>query len=124
MDREIPSGADQPNVEQLLQLGMQTARQGNKQNARMIFQQVLDTDKQNERAWLWMAAIADTPEDRIRYLQTILRINPNNQTAKRELDKMRRTRESHTSRVLVYGGVLLGVILVLVVVAILFLAIL
>jgi len=102
-----------PNLEQLMQLGIQTARQGNKQTARVIFQQVLDSDKQNERAWLWMAAVADDPVERVRYLKTVLRINPNHPTALRELEKMERSRESSTSQVLVYGGIALAVILLL-----------
>ena len=46
------------NREELLQLGIQTARAGNKQSARVIFQQVLNGDPRNERALLWMAATA------------------------------------------------------------------
>lgn len=105
-----------PNLEQLMQLGIQTARQGNKQNARVIFQQVLDFDKQNERAWLWMAAVAETPADRYRYLKTVLSINPRNPTALRELGRERKRQESDTGQVLLYGGIGLGLILVLVVV--------
>lgn len=109
---------DTPNLEQLMQLGIQSARQGNKPNARVIFQQVLDADKQNERAWLWMAAVTDDPVDRTRYLNTVLRINPNNNTAQRELKQMRKTRESSTSQVLVYGSIGLAVVLVLIVIAV------
>jgi hypothetical protein len=107
-----------PNLEQLMQLGIQSARQGNKQNARVIFQQVLDADKQNERAWLWMAAVAETPTDRARYLNTVLRINPNNQAALRELKQMKKKRQSNTSQVLLYGSIGLLLILILIALAI------
>jgi hypothetical protein len=106
-----------PNLEQLMQLGIQTAKQGNKPNARVIFQQILDADKQNERAWLWMAAVAETPYDRIRYLRTVLNINPNNATALRELNQMRTKQESSNSQVLVYGGIALVFVFALVVLA-------
>lgn len=106
--------ANIPNLEQLMQLGIQTARQGNKQNARMIFQQVLDHDKQNERAWLWMASVAELPVDRLRYLKTVLQINPNNQVALRQINQMERKQESHNSRVMFYGGIGLALVLVLV----------
>jgi hypothetical protein len=118
MGTEFDKDASSPNLEQLMQLGIQTARHGNKQNARMIFQQILDTDKMNERAWIWMAAVAETPVDRVRYLKTVLQINPHNPTALRELRQMERKRESSNSQVLAYGGIALAVILLLVALAI------
>jgi len=115
METGSPSNPSSPNLEQLMQLGIQTARKGNKPNARMIFQQILDADKQNERAWLWMAAVSETPEDRYRYLRTVLRINPNNQTALRELKKMQQRRESSNTQALRYG--LIGLIIIVVLIA-------
>jgi hypothetical protein len=111
------SDAGTLNLEQLMQLGIQTARTGNKPSARVIFQQILDIDKKNERAWLWMAAVADSPADRARYLNTVLRLNPRNATALRELDKMRRTQLSSNTRVLRFGFFLLAALLVLIVLA-------
>jgi GrpB-like predicted nucleotidyltransferase (UPF0157 family) len=115
METGSPSNSSSPNLEQLMQLGIQTARKGNKPNARMIFQQILDADKQNERAWLWMAAVSETPEDRFRYLRTVLRINPHNQTALRELKKMQQRRESSNSQALRYG--LIGLVIILILIA-------
>ncbi len=106
-----------PNLEQLLQLGIQTARKGNMGSARVIFQQILDTDKTNERAWLWMAAIADTSEDRLRYLNAVLRINPHNSTALRELEKMKRKQVSSNTLVIRYGLVGLLALLFLIFIA-------
>ncbi len=117
MDSGTNSDVNTPNLEQLMQLGIQTARQGNKQSARVIFQQVLDSDSLNERAWLWMAAVAETPEERMRYLNTVLRINPNNTTAQRELNRLRKGQESSTSQVLVYGTIGLIIIILLIAVA-------
>ncbi len=118
MDSGLKNDADSPNLEQLMQLGIQTARQGNKENARVIFQQILDADKQNERAWLWMSAVAETPADRVRYLNTVLRINPNNSSALKELSQMRRKRESSNSQAFVYGGIGLAIAVVIIIVAI------
>lgn len=98
-----------------MQLGIRAARAGNKPNARVLFQQVLDQDKENERAWLWMATVAETSMDRIRYLNTVLRINPHNQTALRELDRMRRRTVSSNTTVIRYG--LLGLAALIIVVA-------
>ena len=111
-----PNGS--PSLEDLLQLGIQTARAGNKANARMIFEQVLAQDQENERAWLWMAAVAETPTDRIRYLNTVLRLNPNNTVAQKELERIQHRLESSNTQVIRYGLMGLGVFLVLVMCAI------
>ncbi len=111
---EVRNPNDTPNLEDLLQLGIQTARAGNKPNARMIFEQVLAQDPENERAWLWMAAVAETPTDRIRYLNTVLQLNPNNSAAKKELERIHHRLESSNTQVIRYGLMGLGVFLVLV----------
>ncbi len=120
----MATGSDDPNtanLEQLLQLGIQAAKKGNKGGARVMFQQILDVDKTNERAWLWMAATAETSDDRRRYLNAVLRLNPENPTALRELDKLNRKQVSSNSLVIRYGvmGLLLLLVLILVAVALL-----
>ncbi|MBN2304073.1 MAG: hypothetical protein JXQ72_06345 [Anaerolineae bacterium] len=118
VDLASPHDAARPNLEQLMQLGIQTAKEGHKQNARVIFQQILDADKQNERAWLWMAAVAETPAKRVQYLNTVLRINPNNATALRELQQMRQKQETSNNQALRYGMIGLAIVSVLIVLAI------
>lgn len=113
-----PQDDNTPNLEQLMQLGIQSARNGNTENARVIFQQVLDADKQNERAWLWMAAVAETPVDRLRCLNTVLRINPNHPTALRELKQLQEKQESSTGQAMRYGFLILAVIAVLIALAV------
>lgn len=116
---DFPNNSDNvPNLEELMQLGIQTARQGNRQSARMIFQQVLATDKQNERGWLWMAAIADTPAERARYLRTVLQINPNNAKAQKELNQLLKKRATSNSQAFTYGMIGLAVVAVLIVLAV------
>ena len=80
--------AKNPNLDDLLRLGIQTAKAGNKDNARVIFQKVLDADKRNVPAWLWMASLSDDTMKRRAYLETVLKIDPNNATAKRQLASM------------------------------------
>ena len=82
------SGSNAPNLEELMQLGIRTAKAGNTDNARVIFQKVLDADKRNERAWLWMASVAENDIKRRQYLETVLRINPNNLNAHKYLDAL------------------------------------
>jgi hypothetical protein len=113
-----------PNLEQLLQLGIQAAKKGNRPGARVMLQQVIDADKTNERAWLWMAAIAETSEDRRRYLNAVLRLNPENPTARRELEKLNRKQVSSNTQVIRYGMMGLLALLVLVVIAVVLLLLL
>ncbi len=82
------SSKSTPNLEDLMRLGVRTAKAGNKEGARVIFQQVLDTDKRNERAWLWMASVADNDIDRRRYLETVLMLDPQNRIASKQLAAM------------------------------------
>jgi hypothetical protein len=107
-----------PNLEQLMQFGIQAARLGNHVNARVIFQQVLDSDTKNERAWLWMAAVAETPEDRVRYLNTVLQINPANRAALRELDRIHRKSQFRNSEAFRYGLLALGLVIGVIIVAV------
>lgn len=77
-----------PNLDDLMRLGVRAAKEGNKQGARLFFQQVLDEDKRHEGAWLWLASLADNETDKRRYLETVLSINPDNTTAKRQIDQL------------------------------------
>jgi thioredoxin-like negative regulator of GroEL len=112
--KESPSA---PNLEHLLQLGIRTAKAGNRESARMMFQQVLDSDKRNERAWLWMASIADNEVDRRRYLETVLQINPNNEQARKYVAMLDQAVSSTEGSSMSFGiKLLFGLILLLVVV--------
>ncbi len=82
------SGEKAPNIDDLMRLGVRSAKTGNRENARVIFRQVLENDKRNVAAWLWMAALAEDPIDRRRYLETVLTLDPENATAKKQLAAM------------------------------------
>lgn len=106
-----------PNLEHLLQLGIRTAKAGNRESARMMFQQVLDSDKRNERAWLWMASIADNEIDRRRFLETVLQINPNNEQARKYVAMLDQAVSSTEGSSMSFGiRLLIGVIILLIVV--------
>lgn len=61
---------------------------GNKDSAKVILQRVLDQDKRNERAWLWLASVQDDQLEKRRLLQTVLDINPNNASAQKLMRAM------------------------------------
>ena len=115
-----PSGSvNQPNLEDLLRLGINTAKAGNRENAQVIFKQVIDQDKRNERAWLWLASVEEDEIERRRILKTVLDINPANETAKKlmaELDNVAQSSEQQSMRV---GLMILGIAVAVLVVAVL-----
>lgn len=71
-----------------LRAGIEAARNNNIILARTSFQQVLDEDPDNELAWMWMAQVVDTDDQRRRALQEVLRINPDNERARQALTRL------------------------------------
>jgi thioredoxin-like negative regulator of GroEL len=110
-DMESSGESKNPNLEDLLRLGVRTAKAGNRDGARVIFQQVLDTDKRNEIAWLWMASLADNNIDRRRYLETVLKINPNNATANKQLKAMNQAIKRSEGASVRTGVILLAILI-------------
>ncbi|MGB1286603.1 MAG: tetratricopeptide repeat protein [Aggregatilineales bacterium] len=80
-----------PNREELYRMAVNSARSGQKQGARMMFQRILHEDPKNERVLLWLAKIAGSKSDRKKWLDQVLDANPNNATALEALDKMQHT---------------------------------
>lgn len=105
-----------PNREELLQMAIRTARDGNKEGARVMFRQVLSEDKRNERAMIWMAQIAETKAERKQWLERALNVNPDNEQVKAALKKMAYKRSARENRTLLIFGVIVGVLLVLMVI--------
>ena len=106
------------NREELLQMAIKTARSGNKQSARVMFTRVLGEDPRNERALLWMGYLAKNKVDKRRFLLKTLKVNPNNKTARQELQRMARTEKARTNRTLIYGAVFVAAIFIIIVVGV------
>ncbi len=103
-----------PNREELLQMAIRSAKQNNKDGARVMFRQVLDQDKKNETAMLWMAKLANSPTERKQWLERVLQVNPDNETAAKTLERMQQNKEESESRKLVtYGSVLIGAMMLI-----------
>jgi twitching motility two-component system response regulator PilG len=64
-----------------VQRGVDASNEANMDLARQCFSQAIVHDSQNEMAWLWMASISDSTEEKISHLQKVLEINPKNETA-------------------------------------------
>ncbi len=109
--------SEQPNNEQLMRMGIAAAREKNAEGARFYFERVLNNNGEDERAWLWMASIAQTESDRRRFLETVIKINPHNQKASQFLAEMESGHSRGQSMTLRTGLIFLAALLVLVVVA-------
>ena len=59
-----------------MQQAVSQADAGNKETARELFLQATDYEPTNETAWLWLASLADVPEDQLGFLQRVLAFNP------------------------------------------------
>lgn len=76
-------------VDAWLRGGIEAAEAGEKAKARRLLEQVVEADQDNEMAWLWLSAVKDTREERIRCLEMALELNPANQDAKMALGWLR-----------------------------------
>jgi len=74
----------------VLKQGIAALKAGQKAEARRLLKQVVQQDKDNETAWLWLSGAVDTDRERIHCLRETLRINPDNQHARRGLEKLER----------------------------------
>ncbi|MEZ4668812.1 MAG: hypothetical protein R3E39_12960 [Anaerolineae bacterium] len=116
------SNAPQPNREELLQMGIRAAKSGNNDGARLFFEQVLNQDKRNERAMMWMAKLnSSNRAERKKWLERVLEANPDNDAARDALKKMAYRRTASENRTILMFGVVAGVLIVLAIVVVAFL---
>lgn len=76
-------------IDAWLRAGIEAAKTGEKNKARRLLEQVVEADQTNETAWLWLSAVVDTRAERIRCLETALKLNPANQESKMALEWLR-----------------------------------
>ena len=74
----------------LLRQGIIIAKGGDKKQGRELLFESVRLDPQGEMAWLWLASLAETPEDSISYLQRVLDINPTHEQAVEWIKQARR----------------------------------
>ena len=73
----------------LLRRGIAAAKAGNKQAARALLLEASKLDPRSELAWVWLAWVAENPQDAVLYLEKVLEINPANKQAVQWLSKIR-----------------------------------
>lgn len=69
----------------LFQDAVNSLRRGDKPRAKELLTQLLKTDQNNPTYWVWLSASVDAQKERIYCLQTALKLDPENGTAKRGL---------------------------------------
>lgn len=75
-------------AQKLVQGGIKAVRNGDHDLARKAFTQALKLDPYNEAAWLGMATITDGNDDKLRILQRVLEINPDNSRAQEAMRRI------------------------------------
>ncbi|MBI5667725.1 MAG: PD40 domain-containing protein [Chloroflexi bacterium] len=75
-------------VDERLKAGIEAARRGDRANAQKILRQVVTANPDNEVAWMWLASVADSLQERRACLERALRINPNNSRAQEALRQL------------------------------------
>jgi twitching motility two-component system response regulator PilG len=79
----------QANALTLLRDGIAAAKAGDKGRTRNLLRQVTQLEPRNELAWLWLAGVAESPQDALNCLHRVLAINPNNGRARDGLKSVR-----------------------------------
>jgi hypothetical protein len=74
-----------PSLKEMLANGIAAAKSGKMEEAQEWLIKLLQIDRYNEQAWLWLSGTADNDQDRLDCMQEILKINPNNALAQRGL---------------------------------------
>jgi hypothetical protein len=72
----------------ILQLGIDAAREGNRDEARNLFSLLTRQEPSNLQAWLWLAGVADSPDERRGALERVLELDPTNEMAIKGLQSM------------------------------------
>ncbi len=80
--------SDEKIIQELMRQGIEAAREGRKADAKQFFEQVVEMDDKNEKAWMWLVSVAESDEERRVYLGNVLFINPNNERAQKAMEQI------------------------------------
>lgn len=65
------------------------AKSGNKIKAKQLLAELLQSEPNNELAWLWMSGVVDNTSQQRYCLEQVLKIDPNNQHAVTGISRLR-----------------------------------
>ncbi len=80
--------AGNSSLQEKLKAGIEAARANDKASAQRLLRQVTTGDPRNEVAWMWLASVSDTVQERRACLEQVLRLNPNNSRARDALNQI------------------------------------
>lgn len=66
-----------------VQRGIDATKEDQKEFANQCFNHAIAQDEENEMAWLWMASVTDSDEEKLAYLEKALVLDPENEDASR-----------------------------------------
>ena len=78
-----------PALEDMLANGIAAVKAGKMEEAQEWLVRLLQIDRYNEQAWVWLSGAADNDQDRLDCVLEVLKINPDNALAKRGLAALR-----------------------------------
>jgi hypothetical protein len=76
------------DINELIQSGIKSLAQRDLPTAREYFKMALGLDPLNESAWMWMSKAVESDSERTFCLKQVLKINPSNQAARTDLQKI------------------------------------
>jgi tetratricopeptide (TPR) repeat protein len=85
LDEETVIQANIGEAARLYQRGMAAARGGQKRIAAGLLTRSIQLDPHNEGAWLWLSGVLDDPQQIAFCLNSVLKLNPNNERARKGL---------------------------------------
>jgi thioredoxin-like negative regulator of GroEL len=114
---------NQASNEELIQMAVRAAKNGQKEGAKRLFMEVYNRDKNNERAMLGLAQVANSVAEREQWLRAVLKVNPGNEVAQAAIRKLKYKHAANDNRtLLIWGGLAILLLIVVVVVLVLVLA--
>lgn len=113
MTKRAASNVNTPNLEDLFNMAVEAARQGQRQGARVMFRQILEQDKRNVRAMMYLAKLAPADKERLAWVNKILEIRPGYEPAEALLSKMTYGRQATRNKMLfrLFIGVYITIVL-------------
>ncbi|GAB1470522.1 hypothetical protein MASR2M66_14000 [Chloroflexota bacterium] len=85
MADETQQAPQEQNSDTIFQDAINALRRGDKPRAKELLTLLLKTDQNNPTYWIWLSVSVDAQKERIYCLQTALKLDPENATAKRGL---------------------------------------
>ena len=64
-------------------------KNGDKQTGKCLLVEILKTEPRNENAWLWMTQVVGKKDEKVKCLEQVLKINPDNEIAKKGMARLK-----------------------------------